>query len=142
MFFFRNFTIARLLPRFLHIKPKAKPEEIAAFQTGNEFIEIFPDNSIEIFLVFPYGYYANITMGLNRTKTIPNSTDVWWEMSEQNNTYEYRPSLNCKKNQNDIFNRHFLRILSGSLSGQNYLTMMFFNDKVSPANISFLTRYG
>jgi hypothetical protein len=81
-------------------------------------------------------------MGLNRTKTIPNSTDVWWEMSEQNNTYEYRPSLNCKKNQNDIFNRHFLRILSGSLSGQNYLTMMFFNDKVSPANISFLTRYG
>jgi hypothetical protein len=47
-------------------------------------------------LVFSNGYYANITMGLNSTKTIPNSTDVWWEMSEHGNTYEYRPSPSCK----------------------------------------------
>lgn len=31
---------------------------------------------------------------------------------------------------------------SGSLAGDKYLTMMFFNDKISPANISFLTQYG
>lgn len=36
----------------------------------------------------------------------------------------------------------FFIIMIGSQAGQNYLTMMFFNDKVSPANISFLTRYG
>ena len=49
-----------------------------------------------ILVVFPRDYYASITMGLNRTKSIPNSTDVWWEMSEQKNTsdYDYRPS--CK----------------------------------------------
>jgi len=28
------------------------------------------------------------------------------------------------------------------LSGNQYLSMILFNDKVSPANISFLTRYG
>jgi hypothetical protein len=48
------------------------------------------------YLVFSNGYYANITMGLNSTKTIPNSTNVWWEMSEHGNTYEYRPSPSCK----------------------------------------------
>ncbi len=48
------------------------------------------------YLVFSNGYYANITMGLNSTKTIPNSTNVWWEMSEYGNTYEYRPSPSCK----------------------------------------------
>ena len=42
--------------------------------------------------------------------------------------------------QNMIFILFF--IFLGSLSGQNYLSMIFFNDKVSPANISFLTRYG
>ncbi len=39
-------------------------------------------------------------MGLNRTKTIPNSTDVWWEMSELENKYSYIPS--CKK-QKKVF---------------------------------------
>jgi hypothetical protein len=32
--YFRNFTIKKLLPRFLHVKPKAKPEEIQAFRDG------------------------------------------------------------------------------------------------------------
>ncbi len=45
--------------------------------------------------MFTNGYYANITMGLNRT-SIPNSTDVWWEMSEHNNSYPYSPSPSCK----------------------------------------------
>jgi len=53
-----------------------------------------------IFLVFPYDFYANITMGLNRTKTIPNSTDVWWEMSELENKYTYIPS--CKKQRESV----------------------------------------
>ncbi|CAF3736399.1 unnamed protein product, partial [Adineta steineri] len=101
-----NFTIRDLMPRFLHVKPKAKPEEISALKT-----------------IFPRDYYANITMGLNRTKSIPNSTDVWWEMSEHENKYDYRPSC-------------------APPSNQEYLSMIFFNDKVSPANISFLTRYG
>jgi len=60
------------------------------------------------FLVFSNGYYANITMGLNRTKTIPNSTDVWWnipeeentdvwwELSEYGNSYPYSTFSNCK----------------------------------------------
>ncbi|CAF1201689.1 unnamed protein product [Rotaria sp. Silwood1] len=100
-----NFTIRNLIPRFLHVRPKAKPEEIIAFKN-----------------VFVNDYYANITMGLNRTTTIPNSTDVWWEMSEYGNKYTYTPSC--------------------AISNQNYLSMIFFNDKVSPANISFLTRYG
>jgi hypothetical protein len=47
-----------------------------------------------IVLVFSRDYYANITMRLNRTKTIPNSTDVWWEMSEHKNKYDFIPS--CK----------------------------------------------
>lgn len=34
-FFCRNFTIQKLLPRYLHVKAKAKPEEITAFQTGS-----------------------------------------------------------------------------------------------------------
>ncbi|CAF4611683.1 unnamed protein product, partial [Rotaria sp. Silwood2] len=29
-----------------------------------------------------------------------------------------------------------------SYSNPNYMTMILFNDKISPANISFLTRYG
>jgi len=41
-------------------------------------------------------------MGLNRT-SIPNSTDVWWEMSEHNNSYPYSPSPNCKKKKFLIF---------------------------------------
>ncbi|CAM4812248.1 unnamed protein product [Rotaria magnacalcarata] len=101
-----NFTIFNLIPRFLHVKPKANPEEINSFKN-----------------IFPRDYYANITMGLNRTKTIPNSTDVWWEMSEHGNKYSYTPSCAYSANQ-------------------NYLSMLLFNDKVSPANISFLTRYG
>ena len=40
-------------------------------------------------------------MGLNRTKTIPNSTDVWWEMSEYENMSEYNKKYiytpSCKK---------------------------------------------
>ncbi len=39
-------------------------------------------------------------MGLNRTKTIPNSTDVWWEMSELENKYTYIPS--CKKQRKSV----------------------------------------
>ncbi|CAF1290556.1 unnamed protein product, partial [Rotaria sordida] len=100
-----NFTIVNLLPRFLHVRPKANPEEILAFKN-----------------IFLNDYYGNVTMGLNRTTTIPNSTDVWWEMSEHGNRYNYNPSC--------------------AYPNRNYLTMIFFNDKVSPANISFLTRYG
>ncbi|CAF1630460.1 unnamed protein product, partial [Didymodactylos carnosus] len=59
-----NITIHKLMPRFIHVKPKAKPEEIDSFAKK----------------VFPYNYYANITMGLKAT---PNSTDVWWEMFEE-----------------------------------------------------------
>jgi hypothetical protein len=73
------------MPRFLHVKPQAKPEEIDAFKNSNSFFSIF--------LII----YAKITMGLNRTKTIPNSTDVWWEMSEYGNKYTYQPS--CKENR-------------------------------------------
>jgi len=58
-------------------------------------------------------------MGLNG---IPNSTEVWWEMSENRSAYRVTPSC--------------------LLPGQDYLSMIFFNDKISPANISFLTRYG
>ncbi|CAF3646268.1 unnamed protein product [Rotaria sordida] len=100
-----TFTIRNLMPRFLHVRPKAKPENIEAFRR-----------------VFPTEYYANITMGLNQTRSIPNSTEVWWEMSE--NRVGYRVSPSC------------------SSSSENYLTMILFNDKISPANISFLTRYG
>jgi len=39
-FLFRNFTIVDLMPRFLHVKPKAKPEEIDAFKTSNKCLEI------------------------------------------------------------------------------------------------------
>ena len=35
---FRNFTIDKLMPRFIHVKPKAKPEEIGAFQTSNFYL--------------------------------------------------------------------------------------------------------
>ncbi len=34
-------------------------------------------------------------MGLNRTKTIPNSTYVWWQMFEYDENYKVNPS--CKK---------------------------------------------
>ncbi|CAF3346333.1 unnamed protein product [Rotaria sp. Silwood1] len=54
-----EFTIRNLMPRFLHVKPKAKPEDIDSFKK-----------------VFSTEYYANITMGLNRTRSIPNSTEV------------------------------------------------------------------
>jgi hypothetical protein len=90
-------------------------------------------------------------MGLNQTKPIPNSTDVeweisspdvWWEMSEENAKYKYKPPTGCKRRKEQVFNIYFLLIFSGSLSGPNYLTMILFNDKISPANISFLTRYG
>ncbi|CAF4033815.1 unnamed protein product, partial [Rotaria sp. Silwood2] len=119
-----NFTIVNLLPRFLHVKPKAKPEEIFAFKNSNFILKNFIDYLKSTFCILGFlnDYYANITMGLNSTKTVPNSTDVWWEMSEYGNKYSYTPSC--------------------AFSGQNYLSMIFFNDKVSPANISFLTRYG
>ncbi|CAF1290006.1 unnamed protein product [Adineta steineri] len=100
-----KFTIQNLIPRFLHVKPKAKPEEIPAFKN-----------------VFSSEYYADVTMGLNRTKSIPNSTEVWWEMSENRTRYKVSPSC--------LF------------PNDNFLSMIFFNDKISPANISFLTRYG
>ncbi|CAF4702929.1 unnamed protein product [Rotaria sp. Silwood1] len=100
-----EFTIRNLMPRFLHVKPKAKPEDIDSFKK-----------------VFSTEYYANITMGLNRTRSIPNSTEVWWEMSENRTLYTVSPSC--------------------SSPSQNFMTMILFNDKISPANISFLTRYG
>ena len=31
---FRNSTIQRLMPRYLHVKAKAKPEEIDVFHNG------------------------------------------------------------------------------------------------------------
>ncbi len=39
-------------------------------------------------------------MGLNCSKTIPNSTHVWWQMFEYDNNYKFNPS--CKKKK--IFN--------------------------------------
>ncbi|CAF1085642.1 unnamed protein product [Adineta ricciae] len=100
-----EFTISNLMPRFLHVKPKAKPENIESFRK-----------------VFLPEYYANITMGLNRAKSIPNSTEIWWKMSENRTGFKVTPSCLASSN--------------------NYLSMIFFNDKISPANISFLTRYG
>ncbi len=45
-------------------------------------------------------------MGLNHT-SIPNSTDVWWEMSEYGDTYPYKPKPNCKYNKKKVFSIHF-----------------------------------
>ena len=43
-------------------------------------------------------------MGLNRTKLIPNSTDVWWEMWEmRNKSYSYTPSCKYKRSLNNHF---------------------------------------
>lgn len=110
------------MPRFLHVKPKAKPDEIDSFKK-----------------IFPYGYYANITMGLNQTREIPNSTDVWWKMTETRTGSHFIPS--CKSLRQSYWKIHS-EILLGFKSREDYLGMMFFNDKISPANISFLTRYG
>lgn len=65
------------MPRLLHIKPKSKPEEIDSFRK-----------------IFPYSYYANITMGLNQSQEIPNSTEVWWKMTENRTGPQFIPS--CK----------------------------------------------
>lgn len=100
-----NVTIPNLIPRFLHVRSKAKPDEVDAFRP-----------------IFPSEYYGSITMGLNRSKSIPNSSQVWWEMWELRDNYTFIPSC--------------------SYSNRNYLNMILFNDKISPANISFLTRYG
>ena len=90
---FSNFTIPNLIPRFLHIKPKAKPEEIDAFKTGQSSARVqCLILTTRLILVLPSDYYASITMGLNRTRTVPNSTSVWWEMSEYDNKYLYTPS--------------------------------------------------
>ena len=61
-------------------------------------------------------------MGLNQAKSIPNSTSVWWKMNENRSGFKFIPSC--------------------SSSNETHMTMFFFNDKISPANISFLTRYG
>ena len=72
-FSLRTFPIKKLLPRFLHVKPKAKPVEISDFE------QVFADE-----------FRSTITMGLNRS--IPNSTDVWWELSESRPQYRFSPS--------------------------------------------------
>ena len=91
--FSRKFTIANLMPRFLHVKPKAKPEEIDAFKKG---ISTISDEDlvhmISFRLVFPLEYYSNITMGLNATRSIPNSTQAWWEVSESRTNFKVSPS--------------------------------------------------
>ncbi|CAF4296585.1 unnamed protein product [Rotaria socialis] len=102
----REFTIVQLMPRFLHVKPKAKPDSIKAFEK-----------------IFLWDYYANITMSVYQTRSIPNSTSAWWEMSENRRANGFNASCSL-------------------LPSRNYMTMIFFNDKISPANISFLTRYG
>ncbi|CAF1213486.1 unnamed protein product [Rotaria magnacalcarata] len=102
----REFTILQLMPRFLHVKPKAKPDYIKAFEK-----------------IFLWDYYANITMSLHQTTSIPNSTSAWWEMSENRRANGFNASCSLPPSR-------------------NYMTMIFFNDKISPANISFLTRYG
>ena len=97
---FRTFTLPNLFPRFLHVKPKAKPDEIDSFRTGILLNEK-KQKSVFLFPVFPNDYYANITFNLNHStvttgaKSVPNSTDVWWELSEQGNNYTYTPG-NCK----------------------------------------------
>ena len=43
-------------------------------------------------LVFPAEYYSNITMRLSNTRSIPNSTSVWWEFSENRTGFRISPS--------------------------------------------------
>ena len=131
------------MPRFLHVKPKAKPENIEAFRRGKESTEAIVGFAIPIafILVFPLEYYSNISMSLNQTRSIPNSTDVWWEMSESRDGFKVSPS--CKSHTElEGEGTHDCLVFLGFSSSENYLSMIFFNDKISPANISFLTRYG
>ena len=91
----RKFTIASLMPRFLHVKPKAKPEEIDPFKKGNPSVDDEATASMISFrLVFPLEYYSNITMGLNAVRSIPNSTKAWWEVSEGRTNFKVTPA--CK----------------------------------------------
>ncbi len=102
----RNFTIHELMPRFLHVKPKATPEEIEPFKPGILFsknIVCFLLLLFNLYLVFPSEYYSDIIMGLNGTKAIPNSTEiqnstaVWWQMSENRTGFDFFPSCKLKK---------------------------------------------
>ncbi len=45
-----------------------------------------------------------ITMGLNGTKEIPNSTAVWWEMTEEREGFKVSP---CKFKSNLIYRLTF-----------------------------------
>ncbi|CAF3272709.1 unnamed protein product, partial [Rotaria sp. Silwood2] len=76
-----QFTINKLLPRFLHVKPKAKPRHIDPFKT-----------------IFPYEYFGNITMSLNRATSVANSTDVWWSVFENRTEFQVSPSCELKTN--------------------------------------------
>lgn len=89
----REFTIQKLLPRFLHVKPKAKPSNIVPFEKSiflfNDYI--VPCTNLLSCIVFLADYYGNITMGLNRITSVPNSTNVWWKMSENRTGYKFKP---------------------------------------------------
>lgn len=79
------------MPRFLHVKPKARPDEIVSFQNSIKFFLFRVKISLILFLVFSSEYYSNIAM---RLRAIPNSTEVWWQMSENRTGYKINPS--CK----------------------------------------------
>lgn len=86
------------MPRFLHVKPKANPEPAKSFEHGILLSEYFLFYMMSCFyLVFESEYFADITMSLNRTRSIPNSTEVWWEMSEKRTNFRVTPSCKLKK---------------------------------------------
>ena len=52
---------------------------------------------IVVLAVFEGEFHSNIIMGLNRSKDIPNSTDVWWELHEARNDYRFIPSCSSPR---------------------------------------------
>ncbi|CAF4903524.1 unnamed protein product, partial [Rotaria sp. Silwood1] len=76
----REFKIYNLMPRFLRVKAKGKPKDIKVFNK-----------------IFPAEYYAHITMSLNETKSISNSSEVWWEMTEDRTEFKVTPSCELKR---------------------------------------------
>jgi hypothetical protein len=95
---FSQFTIQNLIPKFVHVKPKGKPELVDAFKKGLFFCERISDCSNH-YLVFPSEYYSNIMIGLNQP-SIPNSAEVWWEMTENRTDYKISPSCEFQQKQN------------------------------------------
>ncbi len=65
---------------------------------------------LKFLLVFGSEYYSNITMSLNQTRLVPNSTElnnVWWEMRENRTGFKVAPSCEFKQNKNFILIDYF-----------------------------------